>query len=175
MVLRARERVVVAGVIVVEVRHDYVFDGVTLNSNSFEPLTDRPDQGPLAFLPHPFVKSRIDDIGSFFADNCPDVVVERLQYVMRIAANIIFSRLAIVVSVMNGIDFVNVFVAHDADRWPDFTSTPAHCSTGLTISVISESAPSSAFAMPTSWRTALPTIIGTPSRSASSRQRRTSL
>src|SRR5262249_31785757 len=48
------------------------------------------------------------------------------------------------------------------------TSTPAHCSIGFTNSVMSASWPIAALPIAITWRTALPTIIGTPSASASS-------
>ena len=50
------------------------------------------------------------------------------------------------------------------------TSTPASFSSGFTNSVMSASGPCAAFPIAITWRTALPTIIGTPSASASSRQ-----
>src|SRR5207244_6750305 len=55
------------------------------------------------------------------------------------------------------------------------TSTPAHSSMVFTIEVKSLSGPCRALVMARICRTALPTIIGTPSASASSRQSRTSL
>src|SRR5204863_9044324 len=50
------------------------------------------------------------------------------------------------------------------------TWTPAIRSSGLTNSVMSASGPISAFPIAITCRTALPTIIGVPSASASSRQ-----
>src|SRR5262249_10124001 len=55
------------------------------------------------------------------------------------------------------------------------TSTLAHCSTVLHIEVKSESGPKSVLVIPRNCRTALPTMVGTPMASASSRHRLTSL
>ena len=54
-------------------------------------------------------------------------------------------------------------------------STPAHSSTTLAIEVKSESGPNLALVTASIWRTTAPRTIGTPSASASSTHRRTSL
>src|SRR4030095_11344251 len=72
-----------------------------------------------------------------------------------------------------GLSFGDVDRIYGRVRGP--TVAPAQRSTGFTTSVISALGPSLARAMEYNWRTALPTIIGTPSASASSRQSRMSL
>lgn len=126
-----RETIVVSGVIVMQVRNDHVLDTIGLDSYRPEAVRNRPHKRTLALLAHRLVEAGINDISPLLADDRPDVIVERLKHIMRVAADVIFVRSAVVMAVVDREDFVCFFVAHDDYRRPpDLTSTPAHCSTG---------------------------------------------
>ena len=80
MIFRA-EGAVVAGVIVMQMRHDHVLDFVGLDADRLETIGNRPHQRTLAFLAHRLVETGIDDISAVLADDRPDVIVERLKHV----------------------------------------------------------------------------------------------
>ena len=103
---------------------------IGLDSYRPEAVRDRPHKIRLRFLPIASSKP-VSTQSPLLADDRPDVIVERLKHIMRVAADIIFVRSAVVMAVVDGEDFVCFLVAHDdLRRPPDLTSTPAHCSTG---------------------------------------------
>ena len=112
MIAGARKQVVVADVVVMQMADDDVLDLVGVDADRLEPLADRLEQGAAALLGHGGVEAGVDDEGAGGPDDRPDVIVERLQDVVRIAADVVLRRAPVVMAVADGIDFVDV-VAHD--------------------------------------------------------------
>jgi hypothetical protein len=100
-----RITVVISSVIVMQVRNDHVFDAVGLDSYRLEAIRNWPHKRTLAFLAHRLVEAGINDISALLADDRPDVVVERLEHIVRVAADIILLRVAIVMAVVDRKDF----------------------------------------------------------------------
>jgi hypothetical protein len=127
MIASAREQLVVAGMVVVQVRDDDVLDRLWVDPDRLQPLTDRIRDQALALLRHGLVEASIDDKGTVRADDRPDKVIERLQHIVRVAADEILRRFAIVVPIADRVDIMNV-IGHCSH--PGFglfarTSTPA--------------------------------------------------
>lgn len=94
--------------VVVQVRDDDVLDRLRVDPDRLQPLTDRIRDQALALLRHGLVEASIDDKGAVRADDRPDKVIERLQHIVRVAADEILRRFAIVVPVADRIDIMNV-------------------------------------------------------------------
>src|SRR5947208_11243495 len=82
-----------------------------LDADRFQPFPYRLDHLALAFSAHGGIEAGVDNDRTGRADNRPNIEVERLQHVVRVAADEVLRRFAIVVPVSNGIDLMRV-VAH---------------------------------------------------------------
>ena len=82
------------------------------DAERFEPVAHRLDHFALAFFAHGFVEAGVhhDDPGR--PDDRPDKEIERLQDIVRVAVDEISERTARVMTVANGVNFVNV-VGHE--------------------------------------------------------------
>ena len=74
-------------------------------------VAHRLDHLAVALLPHRLVEAGIDDDRSGRPDDRPDEEIERLQHIVRIAADEIRRRAPFMVAVADGIDFMQV-IAH---------------------------------------------------------------
>ena len=101
-----------------------VLDAFGRDAERCESFLDRLDHFALPLLSHHVVEAGIEDDGAGRSNDRPDIEVERLQNVVRIAKDVVFSRFAFVVAVANGIDLVRV-VAHRAFPLAPFRSLPA--------------------------------------------------
>src|SRR5262249_10254151 len=108
MIARAWKQVVVAGMVVVQVRNDDILDSLRIDPNRLQAFADRIGDQALALLRHGLVETSIHDKGAARADDRPDKVIERLQHIVRVAADEILRRFAIVVAVADRVDIVNV-------------------------------------------------------------------
>src|SRR5262245_13151323 len=180
VIARARKQVVVADVIVMHMADDHGLDRGGIDADRLQSVADRLDQLALALLAHRGVEAGVEDDSLRRPDDRPDIEIERLQHVVGIAADEVLRRLAIVVSVADRIDLVDV-VGHGflprARHFPSGppsrgarTSTPARRSTGCTTVVRSLSGPFSSQAICSMWVTVSATSIGTPSALPSARQ-----
>src|SRR5947209_610587 len=97
-----------------QMRDDDVGDAVGPNAECVESLVDWLDDRAASLLGHRSIESGVDHEGAVCADDGPDVVGERLQDVVGIAAEKIFRRLPIVMRIAHRIQFVDV--AHDLFR-----------------------------------------------------------
>src|SRR5262249_13905104 len=97
-----------AGMVVVQVCDDNVFDPLRVDLNRLQPFSDRIRDLALALLRHSLVEASVDDKGAMCADDRPDNVIEGLWDIVRTAANEILRRFTVVVTVTIGVDFVNV-------------------------------------------------------------------
>jgi hypothetical protein len=95
-------------VVVVQVRDDHVRHFFGRDVDRFQPLGDRLQQRAIALLRHLGIEPGIDHDGPGRADDRPDIEVERIVHVVRIAADVVLGRLAVMVAVSDGIDFVDV-------------------------------------------------------------------
>jgi hypothetical protein len=93
------------------VADDHGLDRGRVDADRLEAVADRLDQLALALLPIAASKPVSRTIGPALTDDRPDVEIERLQHVVRIAADEILRRLAIMVPVADRVDLVDV-VAH---------------------------------------------------------------
>src|SRR5260370_11596127 len=166
---RVREKVEIAGVVVMHVRDDHVGHLRRVDADRPQALGRRPQRLAPAPARALRIEAGIDHIGLSGADDRPDVIVERHRAVVRVAADEIRAREPLVPAIA---DRENLVALHQARA---FTSTPAQAPMHLTIAVKSLAGPSSELANYQSWRTAAPTHLCTPSASASSRQSLTSL
>ena len=82
-----------------------------LDADRFQPFPYWLDHLALAFSAHRRIEAGVDNDRTGRADNRPNIEVERLQHVVRVAADEVLRRFAIVVPVSNGIDLMRV-VAH---------------------------------------------------------------
>ena len=108
----AREQIVVADVIVMHVADDDGLDVGGIDADRLQPVAHRLDRLALALLPHRRIEAGVDNDGALGPDDRPDIEVERLQHVVRIAADEVFRCLAIVMAVADRVDLVDV-LAHD--------------------------------------------------------------
>ena len=105
---RLRKNVVVAAMIVVQVRDDDVPNLVRLHANRLQPLGDRPDNRASALFRHRLVETGVHHERAVRAADHPDEIRERLEDVVRIAEQKVFRRLPVVVRVTDGENLVNV-------------------------------------------------------------------
>src|SRR5258708_29974 len=169
-----REHIDVAAVVVVHVADDDVFDLVGLDAEPFQAFVDRRNDGAAALGSDRLGGGGIDHAGPPIVLDDPDEIVERLQHVVRIAADVVFGRLALMLGVTDRVDLPNI-VAHVRSYF--FLAricTPARFSTVLASSVKSDRSPFSAIAASHSLPTAFATSTGMPKSSASARNARTS-
>ena len=110
--------------VVVQVADDDVLDLTRVDADRLQAFSDRLEQLPLALLPHRLVEAGVDDEDAGPTDDRPDVVVERLQDVVRITAEKVLGRLPFVARVSDGVDLVDV-VAHASPH--RFGSAHLHC------------------------------------------------
>src|SRR6266436_6768586 len=87
---------------------DHVLDGGGRNPDRDEPLANRVEQHALALFAHGGVEASVDDEGAVRTNDRPHVVIERLHDVVRIAAEEILGRAALVVCVADRVDLVHV-------------------------------------------------------------------
>src|SRR5262245_47276659 len=118
MIAGAGKQIVVADVIVVHVADDDGLDLRRIDADRFQAVANRLGHLALALLTHGRVEAGIEDDRAGRPDNRPDVEIERLQHVMRIAADEIFRGVAIMMPVANGINLMGV-VAHSVLRQGD--------------------------------------------------------
>ena len=111
MIPRLRKQIVIAAMVVMQMADDDVLDRLRRDAERRKPVTHRLDHLALAFLAHRLVEAGIDDDGAGRPDDRPDEEVERLQYVVRIAVDVIGRRPARMVAVTDGIHLVNVVSA----------------------------------------------------------------
>ena len=71
-----------------------VFDLLRVDADRLQSVTQRLEQLPLAAVGHRLVKAGVEQDGARRTDHRPYEVVERLQHVMRIAADVVFRGLA---------------------------------------------------------------------------------
>src|SRR5262249_11890689 len=107
----ARKQIVVAAMVVVHVADDDGLDALRGNAKRKQAVAYRLDDLALAAPAHPLVEARIDDDRAGRTDDRPYEVVERLQHVVRIAADEILRRTARMLAVADGVDLVDV-IAH---------------------------------------------------------------
>jgi hypothetical protein len=99
----------------VEVCDDNVLNPLWVDLDSFQPLSDRIRDLALSLLRHDLVEASVNDEGAVRADDRPDKVIEGLWDIVRIAADEILRRFAVMVTVTNGVDVVHV-VGHGLTR-----------------------------------------------------------
>jgi hypothetical protein len=92
----------------VQVRHDDVLHGVGLDVERREPAGNRLEQLPAALAGHAVVEPGVHHERPAGTGDHPDEVGERLQDVVRVAAEEILRRPPVVVRVPDGIDLVDV-------------------------------------------------------------------
>src|SRR5205085_785629 len=98
--------------VVVHVADDDVLDLVGLDAEALQRLADRRDDGAAALRSDRLVEAGVDDEGALVVADHPDEVVERLQHVVRIAADVVLRGLALMLRVADGENLPDV-VAHD--------------------------------------------------------------
>ncbi len=96
--------------IVVQVTDDDIGDCVRRNAKRRKPFAHRLDDLTLAAAGHRLVEAGIDDDGAGPPDDRPDEIIERLQDIVRIAADEVFARSPRVMRVADRVDFVRVLV-----------------------------------------------------------------
>src|SRR5690606_2874926 len=153
---------------------DHFLDARRIDAERLQARGNRVQQLAPALLRHRGVESGIDHESAMRAADDPDIIIERLDHVGRIAAEEILRRAPGMARIADRIDLVDVDV-HGTVFVRARTSAPAHCSTHFTTVVKSASGPCCVLASWNSCRTMLPTHIGRPMPSASSRQSFTSL
>src|SRR5262249_23670019 len=77
----------------------------------FQPVAHRLEHLALAFSAHGRIEAGVENDRTGWPNDRPNIEVERLQHVVRVAADEVFCRFAIVMPVADGIDFMRV-VAH---------------------------------------------------------------
>ena len=90
MIMRTGKQIVVAHVIVMHVADDNGSYLRGIDADRFQSFVDRLDHFALTLLAHGRVEAGIEDDGAGASDNGPNVEVERLQHVVRIAADEVF-------------------------------------------------------------------------------------
>ena len=113
VIARAGKQIIVADVIVVHVADDDGRDLIRIDADLLQAFAHRLDQLALALLAHGRVKAGVENDRAGRPDDRPNIEVERLQHVVRIAADEVFRGLAIMMSVADGVNFVGV-VAHSS-------------------------------------------------------------
>ena len=103
-----RKQVVVAAVVVVQVADDDVLHLIWINTNRCQAFGDRFDDDATAFGCHRMVEPRVHDEGAVRAADHPDEIGQRLENVVRIAADVVLLRLPIVMSITDGEDLVEI-------------------------------------------------------------------
>ena len=107
VIARARKQVVVAAVVEMHVADDDGLDALRIDAERAERLAHRLDDLALAAVADRLVEAGIDHDGPARADDRPDVVVERLDDVVRIGVDVVVGRLALMVAVADGVDLVD--------------------------------------------------------------------
>ena len=87
MVAGLRAKIVVSGMVIVQMAYDHVADLVGSNVDGLEPLGDRIEHFALALLSRRRIETGIDDEGSPRPDDGPDEIVKRLEHVVGVAAD----------------------------------------------------------------------------------------
>ncbi len=99
--------------VVVQVGDDDVLDSLRLDPDRFSPHRSDCTIARWRRLRHSLVEAGIDNEGAMRADDRPNKEIERLQHIVRIAADEILRRAARVVPVADRVDIMNV-IGH----WP---------------------------------------------------------
>ena len=106
-------------------------DLVGRDVDRLQPFGDRLEQRAVALLRHRGVEAGVDHDGAARADDRPDEEVERLGHVVRIAADVVLGRLALVVAVFDGVDFVDVvghgYCSPSHSSWPGLSRPSTSC------------------------------------------------
>jgi hypothetical protein len=90
-----REQIVIAAMVIMHMRHDYVFDGREIYADRLEPFADGPDDFAVTLLGHRRVESGVDNDSSVIADHSPNEEIQWHRSIMRIAADKILRSSAV--------------------------------------------------------------------------------
>src|SRR6266511_5331529 len=180
MIPRAREQVVIARMVVMQVGDDDVVNLVRRNVDRLQALGYRLGDLALALLPHCVIEASIDNRCALLSHNSPDKKIERLRSIVGITSDEVLRGATVMVPILDGINFV---LAHQpalcclrAAPFPRArTSTPARFSNGWITVVKSFSPPISSCARAKSRPTLRMISIERPRDSASCKQSRRSL
>src|SRR5581483_2551123 len=138
-----------------------------IDAETLQSFADRRDDGAAALVADRLVEAGVDDVGALVVADHPDEIVERLEDVVRIAADVVLRRLTLVLGVADREHLVDV-VAHRILPYPARyfflarISMPAPFSTVLASSVKSLLGPCSASAFSHKRPTAAATSTGMP-------------
>ena len=142
--------------IVMQVADDDGLDRVGGDAEGSEPVAHRLDHFALAFLAHGLVEAGVDHNRAGRPDDRPNKEIERLQNIVRVAINKIGGRTPRMMTVADGVNFMNVvghgiipFRRHGRtwsghprlDLSPAFKTRMPPTSAGMTGRMIEGSAP----------------------------------
>src|SRR5688500_5539755 len=91
-----------------QVSNDDVLDVIWVDADRLQSLTHRRRRRPAAAVAHLLAEAGVDDEDTMRSGDRPDEVGERLDDVVRIAADVVLVRRTIVMAVADGEDFVDV-------------------------------------------------------------------
>ena len=112
MVAGLWEKIVVSGMVIVQMAHDHVADLVGPDVDGLEPLGDRIEHFAFALLSRRRIETGIDDEGAARPNDGPDEIIKRLEHVVGVAADKIVGRRPIMVPVADRVDFVSHLAVH---------------------------------------------------------------
>src|SRR5438105_14707073 len=160
--------------VIVHMTDDDVFDLVGLDAEPLQAFVDRRDDGAAALGSDRLVEAGVDQEGPLVVLDDPDEIIEWLQHVVRIAADVVLGGFALMLGIANRVDLPDVVVHGCSYFFLARICTPARFSTVLASSVKSDRSPCSAIAASHRLPTAFATSTGMPKSSASARNSRTS-
>src|SRR6516164_7772809 len=92
MIARIRTKIVIAAMVVMEVADNDACHLLRRDAKRGQSVAHRLDQFALAAAAHSLIEAGIDKDRSRWPDDCPDIEVEWLQHVVRVAADEILRR-----------------------------------------------------------------------------------
>jgi hypothetical protein len=108
VIFRPWKQVVVAAVVVVQVADDDVLHLLGIHANRGQALGDRLDDDATALGRHRMVEAGVHDERAVRAADYPDEIGQRLEEVVRIAADVVLVRLPIVMAIPDGEHLVEI-------------------------------------------------------------------
>src|SRR5579883_434468 len=104
VIFRGRKQVMIPRVVIMHMTEDHVFHARRIDPDGFQPLARRAEKIAAAAAARELIKAGIDDDGAISGHQGPDEVIQRHGDIVRVAADEVFTRHAVMVRVLDGVN-----------------------------------------------------------------------